>query len=123
MKKRKEKMLKTLFFIGIMMSIILTGTLCMAASGEIDVDRITIGEDNIEDLKPMFENMWGFVRVIGSAISVIVIVVIGIKYILGSVEERAEYKQTLKPYVIGAIFVFGISNILAILQDIILEVL
>ena len=54
MKKRKEKMLKTLFFIGIMMSIILTGTLCMAASGEIDVDRITIGEDNIEDIKQTF---------------------------------------------------------------------
>ncbi len=118
MKKRKEKMLKTLFFIGIMMSIILTGTLCMAASGEIDVDRITIGEDNIEDLKPMFENMWGFVRVIGSAISVIVIVVIGIKYIWASTEEKFEIKQTVIYYVIGAVLLFATVNIVSIVYDI-----
>ena len=116
--KRKEKMLKTLFFIGIMMSIILTGTLCMAASGEIDVDRITIGEGNIEDLKPMFENMWGFVRVIGSAISVIVIVVIGIKYIWASTEEKFEIKQTVIYYVIGAVLLFATVNIVSIVYDI-----
>ena len=48
-------------------------------------------------------------------------VTIGIKYILGSVEEKAEYKQTLKPYLIGAILVFGISNVLSIVQNIIGE--
>ena len=63
----------------------------------------------------------GVVQVIGSISSVVAIVVIGIKYILGSVEEKAEYKQTLKPYLIGAILVFGISNVLSIVQNIIGE--
>lgn len=61
----------------------------------------------------------GIVQVIGSISSVIALVVIGIKYITGSVEEKAEYKQTLKPYLIGAILVFGITNILGIIQNIV----
>lgn len=81
---------------------------------------VAYGVDSLQDIG---NKIIGSVRTIGTASSVIALIVIGIKYILGSVEERAEYKQTLKPYVIGAIFVFGISNILAILQDIILEVL
>ena len=38
---------------------------------------------------------------------------------MGSVEEKAEYKKTLKPYLIGAILVFGITNLLGIVQDIV----
>ena len=45
--------------------------------------------------------------VVGSILSVIVIVVLGIKYMLGSVEEKAEYKRTLIPFLIGAIFIFA----------------
>ena len=29
--------------------------------------------------------------------------VIGVKYILGSVEEKASYKETMVPYIIGCI--------------------
>lgn len=46
---------------------------------------------------------------IGSVLSVVVLIVIGIKYMLGSVGEKAEYKKTLVPYVIGAILVFTAS--------------
>ena len=37
------------------------------------------------------------------------------KYMAGGVEERAEYKKTMLPYVIGAILLFGITNILGII--------
>ena len=36
--------------------------------------------------------------------SVIILMVIGVKYIIGSVEEKANYKATLLPYIIGIIF-------------------
>ena len=61
----------------------------------------------------------GVIQVIGSLISVIALILIGIKYIIGSVEERAEYKKTLKAYLIGAVMVFAISNSLAIIQNIV----
>ena len=53
----------------------------------------------------------GFVQVAGSLLSVGVLVVLGVKYMMGSAEEKAEYKKTLIPYVVGAIIVFAASNI------------
>ena len=61
----------------------------------------------------------GAIQVIGAIISVVALIIIGIKYIIGSVEEKAEYKETLKPYLIGAIMLFGITNLLGIVQSIV----
>lgn len=52
---------------------------------------------------------------IGIAVSVIMLAVLGIKYMLGSVEEKAEYKEGLIPYVIGAFILFGITGFIKIL--------
>ncbi len=48
---------------------------------------------------------------VGVILSVIILIVIGIKYMLGSVEERADYKKTMIPYLIGAFMVFTVSLI------------
>lgn len=53
--------------------------------------------------------------IIASAISIIAIIALGIKYMLGSVEEKASYKKTLLPYFIGAIFVFGATTVSGII--------
>lgn len=50
----------------------------------------------------------GAVRNISVAVSVIGLTVIGIKYIFASVEEKANYKATIWPYIIG--FVFAIAG-------------
>lgn len=60
----------------------------------------------------------GVVQTVASIVSVGVLIVIGIKYMMGSVEEKAEYKKSLLPYAIGAILTFGITNILAIVIDV-----
>lgn len=57
------------------------------------------------------------ISTIGSIVSVVVLVVIGIKYMLGSVEEKAEYKRTLMPYAIGAGLVFAASTIAGIIYN------
>lgn len=60
----------------------------------------------------------GALQLIGTILSVAVLGILGIKYMLGSVDEKAEYKKKLKPYLIGAIMVFGITNLLAIVVTI-----
>ena len=60
--------------------------------------------------------------VVGSILSVIVIVVLGIKYMLGSVEEKAEYKRTLIPFLIGAIFIFAESTIAGIVYQVAIKI-
>jgi len=53
----------------------------------------------------------GIVQVVGTIAAVIILVVIGIKYMMGSAQEKAEYKKTMIPYIIGAIIIFAASNI------------
>ena len=48
-------------------------------------------------------------QAVGIVLSIIVLIVIGIKYMLGSAEEKSEYKKTLLPYVIGAALIFAAS--------------
>lgn len=78
----------------------------------------TLSELN-EPARSDFNNIGNaFIQVlttIGIVLSVIVLIVIGIKYMLGSLEERAEYKRTLLPYVIGAGLVFSASTIAQII--------
>ena len=54
----------------------------------------------------------------GSILSVVVLIVIGIKYMVGSVDEKAQYKKTLVPYVIGCILVFTASTIAGLVYQI-----
>lgn len=58
------------------------------------------------------------VSTVGSILSVIVIIILGIKYMLGSIEEKASYKQTLVPFIIGAAFIFAASSIASIFYNI-----
>lgn len=53
---------------------------------------------------------------IGIIISVIIPAIVGVKYMIGSVEERAEYKKDMIPYFVGAVLIFGISIIIKIVQ-------
>lgn len=59
---------------------------------------------------------------VGSIASVICIIVIGIRYMMGSVEEKAQYKKTLMPYLIGAALVFATTNILSIVYNVTVKV-
>ena len=54
---------------------------------------------------------------IGIVVSVIVLIIIGIKYMMGSVEEKAEYKKTMIPYIVGAFLVGSSSVIISIFEE------
>ena len=56
----------------------------------------------------------GAVQLIGSIVSAVTLAIIGIKYVVGSVEEKAEYKKTLLPYIIGAALVFAAATIASV---------
>ena len=48
----------------------------------------------------------GIFQVVGVVLAVVIIIVLGIKYMLGSAEEKSEYKKSMLPYVIGAALIF-----------------
>lgn len=51
------------------------------------------------------------INVIGVVSSVIVLVIMGIKYMLGSAEEKADYKKSIIPYIIGMVLLAICSTI------------
>lgn len=56
-------------------------------------------------------------RNIAAIISVFVITIIGIKYMIGSLEERAEYKKTMGPVIIACILITCLSEILTLIAS------
>ena len=77
--------------------------------------------DIIDSLNPDYEDQSGLTTVgqkiisiistVAIVISVIVLLIIGIKYMMGSASEKAEYKKTMIPYLVGAIIIFGAGAI------------
>lgn len=64
-----------------------------------------------------FNQVIGAFQAIGSIASVVAIVVTGIRYMVASVEEKAEYKNTFIYYIVGAFLVFAISNVSALIYN------
>ena len=50
-------------------------------------------------------------QAVGVVVAVLILMVLGIKYMMGSAEEKAEYKKTFIPYIIGAVLVFAASTL------------
>lgn len=76
-----------------------------------ELDKYKSEETDLGTLQDKANGIIGVITTIGVVVSVISLIAIGIKYMLGSVEEKAEYKETLKPYLIGAFLVFTVSLI------------
>lgn len=70
-----------------------------------------IGQSNTERTKEMANKILGLISSIGAVCSVIVIAIIGIKYMLGSVEEKADYKKKMTTYMVGAVLLFSSTTL------------
>ena len=122
----KTKLIKNLFKFFILILIIITvfGSYKVYAEegeetetgSEFDEYKPTLNNDR--SLLPKAGKLLGYINVIGAAISIIAVVAVGIKYLTGSVEERAEYKKTASTYLIGAFLLFSVSTIPNILYNI-----
>ena len=66
-------------------------------------------EDRIDvsNLRTFSRNIYNILLTIGIAVAVISGSIIGIKYMLGSVEEKADIKSLLIPYIAGCVIIFG----------------
>lgn len=59
----------------------------------------------------------GMVQAIGSIVSVLVLVILGIKYMMGSAEEKADYKKSMMPYIVGAALIFAASALAQVIYQ------
>ena len=64
-----------------------------------------------DSLKKVSDIVYNISLILGIVVAVIIGLIIGIKLMIGSASEKAEYKKTMIPYLIGAILIFGASAI------------
>ena len=62
-------------------------------------------------------NVIGILQVVGSGIALIVVSMLGIKYMLASPSEKADTKKMILPVIIGCALLFGAVNLVAIVAN------
>lgn len=101
----------------IMMLTFTLSTVVMAGSAVTDVldDMGKIDTSKAEGVSKIGGEIASILTTVGIVVAVIVLLILGIKYMMGSASEKAEYKKTMIPYLIGAVLVLGASSIVKIL--------
>ena len=77
-------------------------------------DFLDSGEEDIlnkDKIKEISDRIFYVFLAVGTSIVVIMGAIIGIKFIFGSVEAKAEMKESLIPYLTGGIIIFGAMSI------------
>ena len=82
-----------------------------------DYNPSAVTTDDAVDLVEKVKIILGAVRNISVVVSVIALMVIGLKYMFGSVEEKANYKATLVPYVIGCVLAVSGTTLVSFIYN------
>lgn len=69
----------------------------------------TDGVTGSPEIQSAGNSIISILQTVGVVLSVVVLMIIGIKYMMGSAEEKAEYKKTMIPYIVGAALIFAAS--------------
>lgn len=108
-----KKILNIIFVIFLALIIVIMLENTVFASKLTDLtDDVKIGTQLRKEAAPVGNKILGSIKVIGMFLSVIIIMIVGIKYMFGSVEERAEYKKTATLFLIGAILLFATPQVI-----------
>lgn len=71
-------------------------------------------KDGVSDLDNKTGKILSIVQIAGTAISLVAMIILGMKYMLSSPDDKATIKEKLVPYVIGVIIFFAASNLVTI---------
>lgn len=69
------------------------------------------GGENTNGLTTTAKKITNLIWVLSVVIAVIVLMVIGVKYIVGGVQEKAKYKESLIPVVVGIVVIVSATTI------------
>ena len=107
-----KKFTKILTVILLVAMVLTTFTTVAKASYSDQVDGLfDVEAEGTDNIMNVGGNIVSIVTTIGIIVAVVVLLVLGIKYMMGSAAEKAEYKKTMIPYLIGAVLIFGASAI------------
>ena len=83
----------------------------MAQEADDFIQKGSQGTFDTTIMKDGISNLFNITLVIAIAIATVLAAVLGIKFMVGSIEEQAEVKKALVPFVAGCIVAFGAFGI------------
>lgn len=104
-----KKTFKILAIVLVVMMLVFVSTNVFAA--ELKPGDITATYGDSGDLKLKAGKIMGMIRNVAVIASVIIIMILGVKYMLGSVEEKADYKKSFIPLIVGIVLVVSATSI------------
>ncbi len=116
-------MKKNKFFMKIILSAMLIFLIISnfySVFADIDTNKYSNIYQSSNDTTQIFTmsgKILGIVQVIGMGVAVISLSIMGTKYMISSVEEKAKIKEQFIPYVIGAVLLFGGATLIKIVID------
>lgn len=108
MNKKLVKAISTLLMIVMLCSISMA---VFAAEDKLQPSAIQ-GSTSVkgsDSMQTVGNTIVGILRTFGVILSVVVLIILGIKYMMGSAEEKADYKKSMLPYIVGAALIFAAS--------------
>ena len=99
-----KKSVKIISILMMAVLLITISTSCFAAT----VGNVTIPDGTPADTATIAQkaaNIVATIRNIAAIAAVIIVAILGVKYMLGSVEEKAEYKKSFVPLIVGIVVV------------------
>ena len=114
--KKQVKILTTLLLILTTLSILASVVSANpgAVLSQLDPENATITTSGLVNFG---SSIVAIIQTAGVVIAVVVLLILGVKYLMGSAEEKAEYKKTMVPYVVGAILIFAASTIVNVVYQ------
>lgn len=106
------KTMKILTFVATLLLVVSIGaTTVFGAATAIDPSTINgsgsdLTDTDVNAIKNLGHRIINVLQIVGSVLAVVILAVLGIKYMMGSAEEKADYKKSMMPYVVGAICIF-----------------
>ena len=106
----------------ILIAVMIVATIGSIAFAGVPSVITKVGNGNTNATTDKLQNVGGTIvsilQVVGIVVAIVVIMIIGIKYMMGSAEEKAEYKKVMIPYVIGAVLIFASTTIVNVVYQI-----
>ena len=101
--KKTSKILAIIFVAIMLVSTVSNTAFAAAAAGGLSVPSAT--NVDASNLNTLISKVLGVLQIVGVGVAVIWLMILGIKYMTGSTEEKAVDKKSLLPYIIGAVLV------------------
>lgn len=112
-----KKINKIFFILIITFLIISIFSVTFAAIDPSDYEPTDPTTDDAVELTEKIGVVLGAIRNISVVVSVIILMIIGFKYMIGSVEDKANYKATMMPYLIGCIMAVSGTTIVSFIYN------